>query len=89
MRQQTCPVDVIAVYRANGDICPLRFRMEDENRQQFRVNIDEVVSRKDINYIGAEAYVFLCRATVWEKRWTFELKYVIRTHTWSMLRTIS
>ena len=36
-----------------------------------------------------EATIFLCRATVWEKKWLFELKYTIRTHTWSLLGRVS
>ena len=40
------PVDVIAMHSANGDIRPLRLRMEDEKHDLVRVNIDEVISCK-------------------------------------------
>ena len=89
MQQQTCPVDVICAYSANGDIQPLRFRMEDENHQLLRVDIDEVISVKQVQYVGIEAYVFLCRATVQQRRWLFELKYTIRTHMWCLHRSVS
>lgn len=85
MRQKICPVDVISVCSASGEIRPLRFRLEDEEHQLLRIDIDEVVSVKDVPYVGVEATVFLCRATVWGKTWLFELKYAIRTHTWSLL----
>ncbi len=88
MQQRYCPVDVISVCSANGDIRPLRLQMEDEQHQLLRVDIDEVVSSKPISYVGIEAVVFLCRATVKERAWLFELKYTIRSHSWCMLRKV-
>ena len=88
MPQNICPVDVIAMCCANGDIRPLRFRMEDEEHQLLRVDIDEVISSKPIQYVGIEAHIFLCRATVRGKIWLFELKYTIRTHNWCIHRRV-
>lgn len=82
------PVDVISVCAADGDIRPLRLRLEREDQSVFRVNIDEVISVRQIPYTGVEAQVFLCRATVGERRWIFELKYTIRTHSWCLIRTL-
>ncbi len=82
------PVDVISVCSANGQIRPLRLRMEDENHGLLRVDIDEVVSMRPIQFVGIEAQIFLCRATVRGKKWLFELKYTIRTHNWCLHRRI-
>lgn len=82
------PVDVIAVYSANGEIRPLRLRMEDEEHQLLRINIEEVVSCKEVQYVGIEAQLFLCKAIVMGKPWMFELKYTIRSHSWSLFRRI-
>ncbi|MBQ3215764.1 MAG: hypothetical protein IJB11_06580 [Oscillospiraceae bacterium] len=81
-------VDVIAVYSAGGEIRPLRLRMEDEERQPIRIDIEEIISIKDITYVGVEAQIFLCRATVWGREWLFELKYIFRSHIWWMLGRI-
>ena len=88
MQQNIFPVDVISVCSANGDIRPLRFRIEDESHQLMRVDIDEVISSRQIQYVGIEAQVFLCSATVAGKRWLFELKYTIRSHNWCLLRKV-
>ena len=88
MEQNICPVDVIAVCSANGDIRPLRFRMEDEEHKLLRVDIDEVISCRSIQYVGIEAHIFLCRATVRGHKWLFELKYTIRSHCWCLLRKV-
>lgn len=82
------PVDVISVCNANGQIRPLRLRIEDEQQRQFRVNIDEVVSVKEITFVGVEAQIFLCRAWFEGREWLFELKYSIRTHTWRLLQKL-
>lgn len=85
---QNSPVDVIAVYSANGEIRPLRLRIEDEEHRLLRVDIEEVVTSKEIQYVGIEAQIFLCKATVEGKPWMFELKYTIRSHSWHMFRRI-
>lgn len=89
MEQKMCPVDVISMCSADGNIRPLRLRMEDDTHQLIRVDIDEVISVKQVQYVGIEAYIFLCRATVAQKRWLFELKYTIRTHVWCLHRSVS
>ncbi len=88
MEQKICPVDVISVCSANGDIRPLRMRMEDENHGLLRVDIDEVISMKPVQFVGIEAHIFLCRATVEGRHWLFELKYTIRSHNWCFLRRV-
>ena len=89
MEQKMCPVDVISMCSADGHIRPLRLRMEDAGRQMVRVDIDEVISVRQVQYVGIEAFIFLCRATVDQRRWLFELKYTIRTHTWCLHRSVS
>lgn len=85
---EMCPVDVISVCSASGEIRPLRLRMEDEERQLLRINIEEVVGVKEVPYVGAEATIFLCRATLWGRTRLFELKYTIRTHSWCLLEKV-
>lgn len=88
MEQKNSPVDVISMCSAGGEIRPLRLRMEDETHQLLRVDIDEVVSIKHVQYVGIEAQIFLCRATVQGKQWLFELKYTIRSHSWCLVRRV-
>lgn len=82
------PVDVISVCNADGSIRPLRIRTEDEEHQLLRIDIEEVISSKEIQYVGIEAHVFLCRATVRGKESVFELKYTIRSHNWHLIRKV-
>ena len=82
------PVDVISVCSADGEIRPLRFRMEDDRHQLLRIDITEIVSTRAVQYVGIEAQIFLCKAVVEGKRWLFELKYTIRTHSWCFYRRV-
>lgn len=88
MEKKAQPVDVISVCSASGELRPLRLQMEDESRQLLRINIEDIISVKDIHHVGAEAHIYRCRATVWERNWIFDLKYSIRSHTWWMLGRI-
>ena len=88
MEQTVCPVDVIAMCSAGGEIRPLRFRMEDEEHQLIRIDVDEIISSKRIQYVGIEAQIFLCRATVRGRQTLFELRYTIRTHSWCLMRKV-
>lgn len=82
------PVDVISMCSTDGTIRPLRLRMEDEEHQLLRIDIEEVISSKEIQYVGIEATVYLCRGTIRGKETVFELKYTIRSHNWCMMRKV-
>ena len=81
-------VDVISMFSADGEIRPLRLRMEDEEHQLLRIDIDEIISMKPVQFVGIEAQIFLCKAFVKGKEWLFELKYTIRTHSWCLYRRV-
>ena len=85
---QSKPVDVISVCSADGEIRPLRLRMEDDRHQLLRIDITEIVSMRAVQYVGIEAQIFLCKAVVDGKGWLFELKYTIRTHSWCFYRRV-
>ena len=87
MEMTMCPVDVISMCSAGGEIRPLRLRWE-QTHQLLCIDIDEVISVKNVQYVGIEAKIFLCRATVQGKTTLFELKYTIRTHSWCLLRKV-
>lgn len=88
MEMQNCPVDVISICSAGGEIRPLRLRLESAEHQLLRIDIDEIISIKPIQFVGIEAQIFLCRATVGDAQWIFELRYTIRTHRWCFLRRV-
>lgn len=88
MEQFVCPVDVISVCRADGEIRPLRLQLKNAEQMNYRVDIEEVLSVKEIPYVGVEAHIFLCRAKAAGRTITIELKYTFRSHSWCLLRQL-
>ncbi len=88
MGEEITAVDVISLCSANGEIRPLRFRMEDSQHQLLRVDIDQVISIRQVQYVGIEAYIYLCKAVIQGKKRMFELKYTLRSHRWSLCRRV-
>ncbi len=76
------PVDVISVCNADGSIRPLRLRIEDTDCQMLRIDIEQILSTKEIPYTGVEAMIFRCRGRTGDYTQTFELKYSFRSHCW-------
>lgn len=85
MQQVLHPVDVIAMHSADGKMRPIRFRIENEEQEHLRVDIEEVIKATEISYVGAEATVFVCRVKVGNKSCIVELKYRLRNHSWYLL----
>ena len=77
-------VDVISVCSAEGKIRPLRIRMETEDQEYLRVDIDEVISTSSVSRLGSESETYLCKTRIWGRMRLFELKYTIRSHSWQI-----
>jgi len=88
MEAYMCPVDVISVCNAAGEIRPIRLQLCNAEEHKVRIDIEEVLSVKDIPYVGVEAHVFVCRAKAAGRSMTIELKYTFRSHTWCLLRRL-
>ena len=83
------PVDVISVCNADGEIRPLRLRLEKGGQEFVRIDIAEVLKVTEVAHVGVEARIFLCRARPYGRDMLFELKYTFRSHSWTLLRRIS
>ena len=86
MQQVLRPVDVIAIHSADGTIKPIRFRIESEEQELLRIDIEEVIRITEVAHVGAESMIFLCRAKVGNKNIFLELKYGFRSHSWYLLK---
>ncbi len=78
-------VDVISVCNADGSIRPLRLRLEQDNKELLRIDIEEILSTKEIPYVGVEAIIFRCRGRTGDYCSTFQLKYLFRKHSWHLI----
>ena len=88
MEEKNRPVEMISVCSTEGQILPVRFRFETAERSIRTVQISEVISSKEICYVGIEAIIYVCKATMEERERLLELKYTVRTHRWVLFRVI-
>ena len=79
-------VEVISFCDAAGLIRPIRFRFEDEEQVCRTVQIARIVSTKQVQYVGREAFVYQCIAEQGGAAVTYELQYTVKSHQWSLLR---
>ena len=79
------PIDVMSVCTADGEITPLRFRIETEEQGLLRVDIAQIVSRKNICCAGIESKSYLCKVQEGDFMRMYELRYSIRSHRWSLV----
>lgn len=82
------PIQMISVCSTNGDLLPLRFRYEDSEHLLQTVHVLETVFKKEINYVGIEAFLYTCKANIDGKEKMFELKYTVKTHKWVLFRIV-
>ncbi len=80
------PVEMIALYGAEGRIRPLRFRFEDAAQQLHTVKISQVLLEKEIHYLGLPCYVYTCSAVLAGKETLFELRYLVKAHRWFLFQ---
>ncbi len=85
MESHEIAVDVISVCNADGSIRPLRLRLEQEDCQLLRIDIEEILNTKEIPYVGVEAIIFHCRGRIGDYSQIFDLKYLFRKHSWLLM----
>lgn len=82
------PIHVLASCGADGEIAPLRFRFEDGEHALHTVKILEVVDSRKIEYVGIEAFCYLCKAECDGREKVYELRYTVRSHRWTLFREV-
>lgn len=88
--EQLCniPVEILTVCGTDGGMQPLRFRLEDDAHQLHTVSVKKILSVKEVQYVGIEALVYLCKAEFEGRERLFELRYTVRSHRWVLLRMV-
>jgi hypothetical protein len=82
MRTFAMPIDVIVSFKENGELTPVRFRVDRKDGSQAVVNIDRIMDRKFERIAGYETILFTCEA----EGKTFEIKFDISSCKWMLFR---
>ena len=88
MLMRNLPVQMLSSCDTQGGLLPLRFRFEDCSHQLHTVQITEVVDGRRVEYVGLEAFVFLCKAELEGRSKLYELRYAVAAHRWTLTREV-
>lgn len=80
------PIEMIAWFKADGSIKPIKFRVLDEDEQYKVVVIDQVVSVDKEKFAGNIMYLFRCQSQFGEEERLFEVKYEVDTCKWMLFK---
>ena len=79
-------IEVIAWFKENGDIRPLKFRMSDEQSKIKVVKIDQIIAVDKEKYAGNIMYLFKCQSKIDGELKRFEIKYEVETCKWILFK---
>jgi hypothetical protein len=79
------PIEALVWMEPDGDVRPLRFRLEDEAGEMVVVRV-EVLTRTEERQAGNPMIVYACQGQVRGRVRRFELKYEIRACKWYLYK---
>ncbi|MFV0440756.1 MAG: hypothetical protein ACK5LV_05635 [Lachnospirales bacterium] len=79
-------ISVICWFDEYGKIKPIKFRIIEENLEEYIFKIDKIIQTTEEKFIGIDTLCFLCETTKAEKIYLFELKYEIKNHLWILYK---
>ena len=83
------PIQMICVCDVDGELRPLRFRFEDDEHCVHTVKVSEVLVAKELNYVGTQSFLYVCKALAGDREIMFELRYAVKAHKWVLFRYIN
>lgn len=78
-------IEMIAYFKKDGKINPIRFRIEEENKCQV-IKIEKIISTDMEKLCGNKMWVFTCSAVIGNVEKVFELKYDVEGCSWLLYK---
>lgn len=79
-------IEMVAWFRINGDVQPIKFRMKEPGKEWISVRVDKVMDRKKERIAGNEMLVFKCQSYVQGMEKVYEIKYDIESCQWILFK---
>ncbi len=79
------PIEMIFRTTENGDIRPLRFKLQDSSDAKI-VCVDQIVKVEKTLRAGNAAYVFTCQSTHNGNNLIYELRYTLADCKWVLYK---
>ncbi len=79
------PIQIDNICSTQGEFTPRWFRFEDDEHLIHYIKVLQIISKKDINYVGIKMIQYICRTADEEdpeRVHLVELRYNIMSHRW-------
>jgi len=75
-------IRIVTRSNANGEITPVRIKVQDDTETGQTVVVDKVVKREETRITGSNHLLFLCRSLMNDKMRQFELSLDLLSCRW-------
>ncbi len=79
-------IDMIVWFKANGELIPIKFRINDENENTFTIKIDKILSCERQKRAGQDIYLYDCQTLAGECVKRYILKYMVGSCNWYLFK---
>lgn len=79
-------IEMIAYFKKDGRINPLRFKIENEDGTYIAIKIEKVVDTKLERLCGNNAKVFTCQSNIDGMMKIYEIKFILETSQWMLFK---
>lgn len=86
MKIMSKPIEVISYTDNNGELKPLRFRIQLEDKSVMVVKIDKIITKEKEKLAGNNMLIFKCQSLIDNIEMLFELKYELSTCRWILYK---
>lgn len=79
-------IKMIAFFEDQGQMTPIRFRIEEDGQEAVTIKVDQICSVNLEKLAGNKMYVFKCQSVIDGIERPYELKYDLATCRWMLFK---
>lgn len=83
------PIQMICGMDTTGSITPIRFRFQTDEKTIETVQVQEVMTRDEKNYVGIREKQFICIAQISNLQRIMEIRYNVESQKWRIFRFLT
>ena len=80
------PIEMISYTKLNGEINPIRFRLQLEDESVKVIKVEKVLIRDIEKLAGNNMMIFKCKSIINNVEKLFEIKYELNTCKWMFFK---
>jgi hypothetical protein len=80
------PIEMVSYTKSNGEINPIRFRLQLEDESVKVIKIDRIIIKGNEKLAGNNMIIFNCQSTIDGVQRLFEIKYELATCKWMLFK---